>query len=98
MTHTPCLPKKSSCFSAPALCLAAASLLATPSFAQTQVADPNEEAGAGPLCCAVPPPDEVTADHVFGRWVVSTPGIAAKRAGERYEFRRDGTLQSSKGA
>jgi hypothetical protein len=64
------------------------------------VADPGtyEDGGQRPLCCGVPPGDEVTADQVFGRWVVTHAPIGmAMRTGERVEFRRDGTLATARG-
>jgi hypothetical protein len=51
-----------------------------------------------PLCCGVPPADEVTADQIFGHWVVTKSSIGAPlRSGERVEFRRDGTLGTAHG-
>ena len=64
-------------------------------------ADPGtlDESAKSPLCCGVPPRDEVTADQVFGRWVVSHAGIGTPlRAGERVEFRKDGTVNTPRGA
>lgn len=76
--------------------LAAAFALA--SFAPTAAAEPGDPA-AQPLCCAVPPRDEATADHVVGRWVVLEAGIGAPvREGQRLEFRRDGALTTTLGA
>ena len=58
-----------------------------------------DEPAAGPPCCGVPPRDEVTADHVFGRWVVLGAAVGAPlRAGDRVEFRTDGTLATNRGA
>lgn len=64
------------------------------------VADPGTDEGAQPpLCCGVPSRDEVTADQVFGRWVVTHAPIGMPmRAGERVEFRGDGTLATARGA
>jgi hypothetical protein len=64
-------------------------------------ADPGtlDESAKSPLCCGVPPADEVTADQVFGRWVVSKSGAGAPlRQGERVEFRRDGFMSTAQGA
>lgn len=65
------------------------------------VADPGtlEEGAQRPLCCGVPQRDEVTADHVFGRWVVlrAPLGIPMK-AGELVEFHGDGKLATAHGA
>lgn len=64
-------------------------------------ADPGtlDETARSPLCCGVPPRDEVTADHVFGRWVVSKAGAGAPmRQGERVEFKRDGSIDTPRGA
>jgi len=63
-------------------------------------ADPGtlEDTPTSSLCCGVPPRDEVTADQVFGRWVVSKVGVGAPvRAGERIEFRPDGTMTTARG-
>jgi hypothetical protein len=65
------------------------------------VADPGtpDEGAQRPICCGVPPRDEVTADHVFGRWVVMQAPIGMQmRAGEKVEFRDDGTLATARGA
>lgn len=71
--------------------LACCAALAIP-FAPVLAADPGEPV-PGNLCCAVPPRDEATADHVFGRWVVTQAGIGAPlREGQRIEFRRNGEL------
>ena len=75
---------------------AAASLAEQP----TLVADPGtlDERAQTPLCCGVPQRDEVTADHVFGRWVVTRAPIGMPmRTGESAEFRRDGTLSTARG-
>jgi hypothetical protein len=75
---------------------AAASLAEQP----TLVADPGtlDDGARSPHCCGVPPRDEVTADHVFGRWVVTHAPIGMPmRAGESVEFRRDGTLTTPRG-
>lgn len=64
-------------------------------------ADPGtlDETAKSPLCCGVPPRDEVTADQVFGRWAVSKSSAGAPlRPGDRVEFRRDGTLKTARGA
>lgn len=63
------------------------------------VADPGTDEGAQPpLCCGVPSREEVTADQVFGRWVVVHAPIGMPvRAGERVEFRGDGTLATARG-
>ena len=64
-------------------------------------ADPGtlEDTPKSPLCCGVPPADEVTADQVFGRWVVNKVGVGAPlKAGERVEFRPDGTMSTPSGA
>jgi hypothetical protein len=66
----------------------------------TLVADPGMlgEGAQNPLCCGVPQRDEVTADHVFGRWVVMQAPIGMPmRTGESVEFRRDGTLTTARG-
>jgi hypothetical protein len=63
--------------------------------------DPNtlEEPAKQPHCCGVPPRDEVTADQVFGRWVVHKSGIGAPlKPGDRVEFRSDGTFNTAAGA
>jgi hypothetical protein len=77
---------------------AAASALAQ---SASPAADPGtlEDTPQSPLCCGVPPADEVTADQVFGRWVVSKVGIGAPlRVGERVDFRPDGTMTTARGA
>lgn len=64
------------------------------------VADPGTDEGAGPpLCCGLPSRDEVTADQVFGRWVVmhAPVGMPIKTA-EKVEFRDDGVLATARGA
>lgn len=64
------------------------------------VADPGalDEGAQRPFCCGVPPRDEVTANQVFGRWVVIRAPIGMPmRAGERVEFRGDGTLATARG-
>jgi hypothetical protein len=77
--------------------------VAATAFAQsaTPAGDPGtlDESAKSPPCCGVPPRDEVTADQVFGRWVVTKvdAGIPL-RAGERVEFRPDGTMSSALGA
>ena len=74
-----------------ALCCAGFALPLAPVLA----ADPGEPA-AQPLCCGVPPRDEATADHVFGRWIVTEAGIGAPlREGQQLEFRRDGRLDTN---
>jgi hypothetical protein len=57
------------------------------------------EPATQPLCCAVPPREEATADHLVGRWVVTeaAPG-APVREGQRLAFRRDGAVTSALGA
>jgi hypothetical protein len=67
----------------------------------TRAGDPGalDEPASGPHCCGVPPRDEVTADQVFGRWVVHKAGMGTPfRAGERVEFRSDGTFTTASGA
>ncbi len=60
-------------------------------------ATPSEDARTT-LCCGVPPADEVTADQVVGRWVVSRAPIGLPaRIGESVAFKRDGTLQTARG-
>jgi hypothetical protein len=75
--------------------------VAMPFAAGTARADdprPREDAAKPPLCCGVPPADEVTANQVFGRWVVTSPGIGMPfRPGERVEFRPDGTVDTRAG-
>ena len=64
------------------------------------VADPGTLDGSAmpPLCCGVPPRDEVAADQVFGRWIVTHAGIGTPmRAGERVEFRDDGVVNTARG-
>lgn len=64
-------------------------------------ADPGtlDETARSPLCCGVPPRDEVTADHIFGRWVVSKAGAGTPmRQGERVAFKRDGSIDTARGA
>lgn len=64
-------------------------------------ADPAtpEASARAPLCCGVPPADEVTADQVVGRWVVSRAAIGMPgRGGESVHFRSDGTLITAHGA
>ena len=74
-----------------AAALAAALVVAMTGFAPTRAAEP-ERAGE-PLCCGVPLQGEVTADHVFGRWVVMRAAIDSPlRTGDRIEFRADGTV------
>ncbi len=66
----------------------------------TLVADPGtlDEGAQIPFCCGVPPRDEVAADHVFGRWVVTRAPIGMPmQTGESVEFRRDGTLSTARG-
>jgi hypothetical protein len=75
-----------------AAALAAAFVAAATMFAPTRAAEPAR-GFEPPLCCGVPAPDEVTADQVFGRWVIMRAGVGAPvQRGERIEFRRDGTL------
>ncbi len=82
--------------SLPAIRLGSAVLMlaifAPSGFAET--AEPKAE----PLCCAVPPRDEATADHLVGRWVVieAAPG-APFQHGQRLVFRRDGAVASAIG-
>lgn len=85
--------------------LAAALLIGAAASARAQSASPAADPGTleeptqSPLCCGVPPADEVTADQVFGRWVVSQSGAGAQiRQGERVEFRRDGFMSTAQGA
>lgn len=64
------------------------------------VADPGtlDQGAQAPLCCGAPPRDEVTADQVFGRWVVMQAPIGMPmKAGERVEFRGDGTVATARG-
>jgi len=85
---------------APALLCALAATLAAPGFVSAaKAAEPglDDESAKAPLCCGVPPRDEVTADQVFGRWVVSKPGVGQLHSGEQLEFRRDGTLNTASG-
>jgi len=83
-------------FSLPAARLGIAALLlailAPPALAETG------EPAAEPLCCAVPPREEATADHLVGRWVVTeaAPGAPVK-PGQRLAFRRDGAVTSALG-
>jgi hypothetical protein len=66
-----------------------------------QADDPKtlDEPAKQPHCCGVPPADEVTADQVFGRWVVHKTGVGAPlKPGDRVEFRTDGTFTSASGA
>jgi len=80
--------------SLPALCAAAFVALQSPAAA----ADPGDPA-AKPLCCAVPPRDEATADHVVGRWIVTEAGEGAPvKPGQRLVFGRDGAVTTSLGA
>ena len=81
----------------PALRLAGAALLLA-IFAPPALAETGEPAPQ-PLCCAVPPREEATADHLVGRWVVteSAPG-APVRPGQRLAFSRDGAVSSALGA
>jgi hypothetical protein len=65
------------------------------------VADPGtfDRGAQTGLCCGVPQRDEVTADQVFGRWVVTYAPVGMPlRTGESVEFRRDGTLATARGA
>ncbi len=63
------------------------------------VGDPATPIPNAPLCCGVPPADEVTADQVVGRWVVSRAAIGMPaRGGESVHFRSDGTLTTAHGA
>jgi hypothetical protein len=82
--------------SAPTLAFVLMALTAAP-LGSAAAAEPGTLDGAEKLCCGVPPRDEVTADQVFGRWVVTTPGIGLLRAGDRIEFRRDGTVSTAAG-
>jgi len=86
---------------APALLCALAATLAAPGFVSAaKAAEPglDDESAKAPLCCGVPPGDEVTADQVFGRWVVRNAGIGAPvRTGENVDFRADGTLSTARG-
>jgi hypothetical protein len=80
--------------------VSAATAAASRAEQPTLVADPGTlDAGAqAPLCCGVPRRDEVKADHVFGRWVVMHAPIGMPMsAGEKVEFRRDGTLATARG-
>lgn len=80
--------------SLPVLCAAAFAAFQAPAVA----ADPGDPV-AQPLCCAVPPRDEATADHVVGRWVVTEAGVGAPvRPGQRLTFGRDGAVTTSLGA
>lgn len=80
------------------LALAPVLLAAASAVGPAGAGEPGDEAAKEPLCCGVPPRDEVTADLVFGRWVVTKGGIGSPlRSGERIEFRRDGTLATSRG-
>lgn len=75
-----------------AAALAAAFIAAVTGFVPTRAGEPERPAGE-PLCCGVPPADEVRADHVFGRWVVLRAGIGAPvRTGDQLEFHADSTL------
>jgi len=77
-------------------CVIAAAL----STGAAQAADPTglDDAAKSPLCCGVPPRDEVTADQVFGRWVVREGNIGSRlRRGAIVEFQRDGTLVTDRG-
>ena len=81
------------------VCASAAMLLAQ-GFGAAQADDPRaiEDAPKPRLCCGVPPRDEVTADQVFGRWVVTNTGVGVPfRSGERVEFRADGTIITKRG-
>ncbi len=72
--------------------IGAALLLAMPAPpALAQAGEPGQ-----PLCCAVPPREEATADHLVGRWVVTeaAPG-APVREGQRLAFSRDGAVTST---
>jgi hypothetical protein len=83
-----------------ACCALATALVAGAVHAEQPMtaADPSVPGEGQPLCCGVPPPDEVTADQVFGRWVVSKPGVGVPmRRGERIEFRNDGTVTTARG-
>ena len=90
-------PRPQSLFAALAFCAFAAPLAA--GFGVAQAGEPGalDEPVGPPLCCGVPPRDEVTADQVFGRWVVSKPGVGQLHSGEQLEFRRDGTLNTASG-
>ena len=85
----------------PALLFALAATLAATGFVSAaKAAEPglDDESAKAPLCCGVPPADEVTADQVFGRWVVRNAGIGAPvRPGENVDFRADGTLSTVRG-
>ena len=74
-----------------AAALAAAFLVAMTGFAPTRAAEPG--LADKPTCCGVPPRGEVTADHVFGRWVVMRAGVGSPlRVGDQVDFRTDGTV------
>lgn len=76
-----------------AAALAMAFVAAATGFAPARAGEPDRLAEE-PLCCGVPPHDEVRADHVFGRWVVMRAGIGAPvRPGDQLEFRSDGTAK-----
>lgn len=83
--------------------LAAAAIAAMSSATLAEpvpVADPAApgETAPQPLCCGIPPRGEVTADQVFGRWVVTHAPIGLPmQAGDRVEFRRDGALATAHG-
>ncbi|MCW5771596.1 MAG: hypothetical protein KIT16_08180 [Rhodospirillaceae bacterium] len=73
-------------------CFAAAVIAGLTGFAPAFAADPSEQ-GDDPPCCGAPSRDEVTADQVFGRWVVMRAPIGmGVRPGDIVEFRPDGTV------
>lgn len=84
----------------PALACGFVATLLANGFGAAHAGEPGalDETTKAPLCCGAPPRDEVTADQVFGRWVVTRAGIGVPlRSGEHVEFRPDGTLTTSRG-
>lgn len=78
-------------------CFAAAIAAGLTGFAPAFAADPSSSPD-NQACCGVPPRSEVTADHVFGRWVVMRAPIGmGLRPGDTVEFRRDGTVSGHDG-
>ncbi len=81
-------------------CFVAAVAVGLSGFAPALAADPEAAPGAAPPLDRREPlqPRDVTADQVFGNWVVRNAGIGTGlEKGERVAFRNDGTFDSRSG-